>query len=278
MGKDPPGFHEFAATRGAALFRTAWLLCGDRHLAEDLVQTTLGKLYVSWRRVRRADNPVAYARTVLMRTYLSHFRKLSNSETPWLRLPEVAAAGADQELRVTLLNGLALLPAQDRAVLILRYWEGPAVRLASAAEVLTMAARTLETRPWAMPRPNLWWYVKTVETQTQMLWDAPVLLPPATQAALYRVLAAIPGVQLDRNVRDGAGRPAIALSRGFGEQYLLDPATYEMVARRTINTGRNAPIAKRTGTPDPRSNTPIGTVIYDLTRITNKLVNHPGRH
>jgi DNA-directed RNA polymerase specialized sigma24 family protein len=51
MAADPPGFHEFATARGASLFRTACLLCGDRHLAEDLVQTTLGKLYGSWRRV-----------------------------------------------------------------------------------------------------------------------------------------------------------------------------------------------------------------------------------
>src|SRR3954464_8933999 len=121
MANDPDGFQEFAAARSAALFRTACLLCDDWHLAEDLVQTTLGKLYASWRRVQRADNPGAYARTVLMRTYLSHMRKHSSGETPREHLPETAADESDQALRMTLLNALAQLSAQDRAVLVLRY-------------------------------------------------------------------------------------------------------------------------------------------------------------
>jgi len=147
MAKDPQGFHEFAAARGASLFRTACLLCGDRHLAEDLVQTTLGKLYASWRRVQRADNPAAYARTVLMRTYMSHVRKQSNQETPSRRLPETAAADADQALRVTLLNGLARLPPKDRAVLVLRYWEDMSVEdVASALRLSGGAVRNRSMR------------------------------------------------------------------------------------------------------------------------------------
>src|SRR6185312_2612128 len=107
MAKDPNGFHEFAAARSASLFRTACLLCDDWHLAEDLVQTTLGKLYASWRRVQRADNPAAYARKVLMRTYLSNMRKSSSGETPRGQLPESPAADPDQALRMTLLAALA---------------------------------------------------------------------------------------------------------------------------------------------------------------------------
>lgn len=147
MAEDPHGFQEFAAARGASLFRTACLMCGDRHLAEDLVQTTLGKLYASWRRVRRADNPAAYARTVLMRTYMSHMRKHSNQETPSRRLPETASADADQALRVTLLNGLAQLPPQDRAVLVLRYWEDMSVEdVASALRLSAGAVRNRSMR------------------------------------------------------------------------------------------------------------------------------------
>ncbi|MEU6038200.1 CU044_5270 family protein [Actinomadura sp. NPDC047616] len=111
----------------------------------------------------------------------------------------------------------------------------------------------------------------------QMLWDAPVTMSPATQAALYRVLATIPGVQIDTGVRDGAGRPAIALSRGFGEQFLLDPVTYQMVARRTVNTGRNAPRSPLDGRADPRYNVPKGTIMNDLTRVVTKLVDRPGQ-
>ncbi|MFA1542609.1 CU044_5270 family protein [Actinomadura monticuli] len=110
----------------------------------------------------------------------------------------------------------------------------------------------------------------------QMLWDAPVTMPPATQAALYRVLAAIPGVQIQRNAEDGAGRPAIALSHGFGEQFLLDPSTYQMVAQRTVNTGHNAPISRTKG-KDPRYDVPVGTVMYSLTRVVTKLVDRAGQ-
>lgn len=144
MAKDPHGFHEFAAACGAPLFRTAWLLCGDRHLAEDLVQTTLGKLYVSWWRVQRADNPAAYARAVLVRTYQSHARKHSSAETPWQRMPETAAIGGDEALRMTLLNSLARLPVQDRAVLVLRYWEDLSV--ADVASTLRLSQGAVRNR------------------------------------------------------------------------------------------------------------------------------------
>jgi RNA polymerase sigma-70 factor (sigma-E family) len=140
MAKDPNGFEEFAAARSASLYRTARLLCDDWHLAEDLVQMTLGKLYSSWRRVQRADNPGAYARTVLMRTYLSHMRKHSSGETPRKELPETAANESDQALRLTLLSALAELSAQDRAVLVLRYWEDQSVEDVAAALRLSRGA------------------------------------------------------------------------------------------------------------------------------------------
>jgi RNA polymerase sigma-70 factor (sigma-E family) len=120
---EPADFLEFANASSGRLFRTAWLLCGDWHLAEDLVQTTLGKLYRAWKRVSRADSPEAYARTVLTRTYLSHRRRLSNTEQPYAALPEDSGPEVDQALRVTLLRSLAELPPKDRAVLVLRYWE-----------------------------------------------------------------------------------------------------------------------------------------------------------
>ena len=140
MTKDPNGFQEFAAARSASLFRTACLLCEDWHLAEDLVQTTLGKLYASWRRVQRADNPGAYARTVLVRTYVSHMRKHSSREMPRQELPESAADESDQALRMTLLNALAELSAQDRAVLVLRYWEDQSVEDVATALRLSRGA------------------------------------------------------------------------------------------------------------------------------------------
>ncbi|GAB2586823.1 SigE family RNA polymerase sigma factor [Streptomyces capparidis] len=116
-------YAEFATARAGQLFRTAWLLCGDWHLAEDLVQTTLGKLYRSWRRVARADNPDAYARTVLVRSYISHQRRRSSGEQPYAVLPDSVGAQPDEALRLTLLAELGRLGPKDRTVLVLRYWE-----------------------------------------------------------------------------------------------------------------------------------------------------------
>lgn len=116
-------FLDFATARSDQLFRTAWLLCGDWHLAEDLVQTTLGKLYRSWRRVKTADNPDAYARTVLTRSYLSWRRRRSSGEQPYAVLPEAAERHVDPSLRLTLLAALAELSRKDRTVLVLRFWE-----------------------------------------------------------------------------------------------------------------------------------------------------------
>jgi RNA polymerase sigma-70 factor (sigma-E family) len=128
------GFEEFAQARGPHLFRTALLLCGDWHLAEDLTQTTLAKLYASWSRVRQADHPEAYSRSVLLRTYLSHRRLRRSSEQPAVEaLPEPPAGpGGDTALRLTLLTALRSLPPRDRAVLVLRYWEDRSVEETAA--------------------------------------------------------------------------------------------------------------------------------------------------
>ncbi|PYC77106.1 SigE family RNA polymerase sigma factor [Streptomyces tateyamensis] len=133
----PDGFEEFAYARGRRLFRTALLLAGDWHLAEDLTQATLAKLFASWAKVRRAEHPEAYARSVLVRTYLSHHRLRRSAERPAVgELPDVVAPQGDPELRVTLLAALGELGPRDRAVLVLRYWEDRSVE-ETAAELNT---------------------------------------------------------------------------------------------------------------------------------------------
>ncbi|MER7679551.1 MULTISPECIES: SigE family RNA polymerase sigma factor [unclassified Streptomyces] len=127
MREAPPDYLEFAVTRSGPLFRTACLLTGDWHLAEDLVQETLAKMYRSWRRISRVDSPVAYADTVLVRTFLSQRRRRSSTERPSDRLPDAPGPDRDAELRIALLDGLARLTAKDRAVLVLRYWEDRSV-------------------------------------------------------------------------------------------------------------------------------------------------------
>lgn len=119
--KDEPAFTAFATSVGRPLYRSAWLLTGDHHRAEDLVQETLARMFRLWRRIDAIDNPAAYAQTVLVRTFLSQRRRRSSSELPLAETTEVVAASIDLELRHTLVAALQQLPATDRAVLVLRY-------------------------------------------------------------------------------------------------------------------------------------------------------------
>ncbi|QIJ64460.1 SigE family RNA polymerase sigma factor [Streptomyces sp. JB150] len=139
-------YAEFAGARAGHLYRSACLLtAGDTHQAEDLVQETLGRLYVSWHRVSRAGNPAAYAQTVLTRTFLAQKRRRSSTERATDVLPERADTGAgDAPLRLTLLEALARLPVKDRAVVVLRYWEDRSVQ--ETADVLHVSNASVRTR------------------------------------------------------------------------------------------------------------------------------------
>lgn len=127
-------FEEFARARLPHLYRAAWLLCGDRPGAEDLVQEALAKVYVRW--VRRLappiDNPAAYAQTVLVRTYVSSRRRRSSTEQPRDVLPEQALPGTDHDLRLSVAAALEGLEPLDRAVLVLRYLDDRTVRETAA--------------------------------------------------------------------------------------------------------------------------------------------------
>ena len=83
---DEEAFRAFAWAQRPMLRRTAYLLCGDWHQADDLVQTTLVKLYVAWRRVHRTGtagaNPLAYTRRILTRCYLDERRRPWRREAP----------------------------------------------------------------------------------------------------------------------------------------------------------------------------------------------------
>ncbi|MER6417222.1 SigE family RNA polymerase sigma factor [Streptomyces sp. NPDC001137] len=138
-------YAEFAAVRAGHLYRSACLLtAGDTHLAEDLVQETLGRLYVSWRRVSRVGNPAGYAQTVLMRTFLTHQRRRSSTERATDVLPDVPDDGRDMPLRLTLLQALARLPAKDRAVVVLRYWEDRSIE--ETAQAMNASSAAVRTR------------------------------------------------------------------------------------------------------------------------------------
>ncbi|WP_327325234.1 SigE family RNA polymerase sigma factor [Streptomyces sp. NBC_01210] len=151
-------FREFAAGRASHLFRSACLLTsGDTHLAEDLVQETLGRMYARWGRMSRIDNPAGYAQTVLVRTFLTHQRRLSATERPIGEVPDSALqSGDDPALRIALLGALGRLAPKDRAVVVLRYWEDRSVEeTAAAMKVSSAAVRTRTTRALAKLREQL---------------------------------------------------------------------------------------------------------------------------
>jgi len=118
-------FASYAQARQQHLYRTAYLLCGDRDRAQDLVQTTLVALLRSWHKAREASNPDAYARQTLTRAFLSERRKLRREAD----LHEQARNGRPtgpqdtSDLRIVVLDALRSLPPKPRAMIILRYWE-----------------------------------------------------------------------------------------------------------------------------------------------------------
>ena len=151
-------FSEFAAAVAPRLFRSALLMCGDWHLAEDLVQTTLGKLYVAWPRVERADAPEAYARGTLTKTFLSYKRVRRNAETPTVDVGDLARAdpGADAGARLELFAALRTLEPVDRAIVVLRYWEDRSVtETARDVKLSEGAVRTRASRALARLRTEL---------------------------------------------------------------------------------------------------------------------------
>ena len=122
------GFDDFVASRGDALWRSAWLLTGDAHLAEDLVQTALGKSFPAYARVSADGSFEAYVRRVMFTTYAAWWRRRWNGERPTDALPERAGpdwAGptSDPEARQDLAAALAALPRGQRAVVVLRFFE-----------------------------------------------------------------------------------------------------------------------------------------------------------
>ncbi|MER7281604.1 SigE family RNA polymerase sigma factor [Dactylosporangium sp. CA-052675] len=145
-------FAEYFAARSDAMRGTAFLLCGDWHRAEDLTQTAFTKLYLAWNRVSRHEVLDGYLRRTLVRTYLDErrlgwWRRVRTSDTP----PEPPTVDTGPEERVAVLAALSAVPARQRAVLILRYWEDLSVEETaellgcSAGTVKSQAARGLQT-------------------------------------------------------------------------------------------------------------------------------------
>ncbi len=143
-------FVEFAAAASPRLRRMAFLLCGDWYSAEDLVQTTLAKMFVSWRKIRRREAEHAYASRTLVNTYLADKRLKRSEEILTSHVPEREIQLPGPETRIVVLNALATLPPRSRAVVVLRYWADLSVDQVAAmlgcspGNVKSQSARALD--------------------------------------------------------------------------------------------------------------------------------------
>jgi RNA polymerase sigma-70 factor (sigma-E family) len=127
--EDPPDddFTRFVVSRWRSLAHTAFLLTGDFHEAEDLVQTTLARVYPRWRRIRH-ETAEHYIRRALVNNNRTRFRRRRVVHLLLPHLPDTSlvageAAGRPDEERDALLRALADLPQRQRAVVVLRYWD-----------------------------------------------------------------------------------------------------------------------------------------------------------
>ncbi len=126
-------FTEFATARRARYRRLAYVLCGDWHAADDIVQNAFARLYAAWPRLRRAAAEDAYVRRAITRAAIDESRR------PWRRersgldgFDHPASTGVDPDDRHDLVAALLQLPEMQRRTVVLRHWLGLSVDEAAA--------------------------------------------------------------------------------------------------------------------------------------------------
>lgn len=139
-------FVEFVAARWASLYRLAYLLTASPTEAEDLLQTTLEKSYVSWSRIGQMEFPEAYLRRMLVNALVSSRRRAWLREVPSDSMPEVSGGAIDVGVldRSLLWPLVCALPVRQRAVIVLRYYED--LTEAQISDVLRCAPGTVKSQ------------------------------------------------------------------------------------------------------------------------------------
>ncbi|MFJ4094555.1 SigE family RNA polymerase sigma factor [Kitasatospora sp. NPDC089913] len=127
-------FNAFVTGAWPRLMRTAFLLTGDRYLAEDVVQTALERTYAAWGRVTKADEPYAYVRRIVVNEHARRFRRRVPEQLV-NAVPERTGPDGFARLdeRAALLEALGTLPPGQRQAVVLRYWEDLSETQAAAA-------------------------------------------------------------------------------------------------------------------------------------------------
>ena len=146
--RDDTAYVEFVDGAGRALRRTAYLVCGDWALAEDLVQEALLKLYVAWPRVAGSNGVYAYARRTVVNVAIDAGRKrsklLSSGTDEILEVPDRRDAVGASDTRAVVMAGLRELPARARACVVLRYFDDLSVE--ETARVLGITTGTVKSQ------------------------------------------------------------------------------------------------------------------------------------
>ena len=146
----PDDFEPFVRAHTPTLYRTAMLLTGNRHDAEELLQDTLAHLYPRWDRVVRADVPLAYVRRSLANRFVSARRSPAYRDASMWELPDGwdgRDLGETVAVSRTIWQLLATLPERQRAALVLRYFhDAPDGQIAEALGCRTATVRSLTSR------------------------------------------------------------------------------------------------------------------------------------
>ena len=151
MGRQPEHqteaeFRAWVMASRVRLRTTAFLICGDWFLADDLVQDALARLYAVWPRVVQRGDPQAYVRRIVVNLHLDHRRRPARREvlTPDELDGERPEEPSQDEYRDQLIAALRQVPPPQRAVLVLRYWEDLSVE--QTAAVLGTSTGTVKSQ------------------------------------------------------------------------------------------------------------------------------------
>ena len=140
-------FTAYLEARQGRLLRTAYLLTGDQHQAEDLLQTSLAKLYLAWDKVRDRDSVDAYVRRIMVNENNSLWRRgWRRRETTTDQVPETTPFHDtyDEGVGAEVWRVVQTLPRRARAVVVLRYYEQ--LTEAETAEVLGISVGTVKSQ------------------------------------------------------------------------------------------------------------------------------------
>ncbi len=138
-------FREFVAGHQQELMRTAYLLTGDAHQAEDLLQSVLLKVLRRWSRLSRVERPEAYVRKALLNQHISWRRQRGRTELPTADPPDRPYSSEDPTIvRLVMRRALMRLPPRQRAVIVLRYYEDRTER--ETAELLNCSIGTVKSQ------------------------------------------------------------------------------------------------------------------------------------